>query len=378
MLIFNIYRLCMMDNSMTSAPRNVRIDGHADLASIRHPWLWGFLAFVFYYIVFQAFYNKIATGTFYPYTELWQLPAHMALNFIPISLIYITDCMIIFKLNHINDIRCKMLLDFVFANIGVVIIDFLFIAALFGSEYDTVNWAGTFFSNFILFFAIEAVYYMVNFQRKVQEAELQKQTALRYRYTALKTQMTPHFLFNSLNMLSALVNFDGSKAKEFIRWLSQVYHYTLAKQDAELATLEEELDFMHSYVNILTLRYKGKFSVDVSGTEYVSNQLLPPYTLQLLIENITKHNTISARHPMHVNVKISREEMRVSNPINYRRSKSPSHLGLRYLTELYSSYDKDFRIENNGETFTAFIPYITRKSDKAAQPPRVTETVETL
>jgi len=345
------------------------IVGQAHLIGIRHPWLWGFLSFVVYYVVFQAFYNKIAAGTFYPYTELWQLPAHMALNFIPIFLIYVTDWAIIFKLNRIQDIRWKLLLDFVLANAGVVTIDFLFILALFGSEYDSVNWAGTFFSNFILFFAIEAVYYVVNFQRKAREAEQQAQTALRYRYTALKTQMTPHFLFNSLNMLSALVNFDGDKAKDFISWLSRVYHYTLAKQDTELATLEEELDFMSSYVNILSLRYKGKFSVNVTGLEHVSNQMLPPYTLQLLIENITKHNTISARQPMHVRVEIGPEGMRVSNPVNYRKSESPSHLGLRYLSELYASYGEDFRTEKDDETFTAIIPYITRKAaNKIATP----------
>lgn len=362
---------------MTSGTRaKVRSVGHVGLSSIRHPYLWAFMAFVVYYVVFQAFYNKIAAGTYYPYTELWQLPAHMALNFIPIFLIYLTDWVIIFKFNRIKDIRWKLLLDFVLANIGVVIIDFLFILALFGTEYDSVNWAGTYFSNFILFFAIEAVYYVVSFQRKVREVEQQKQTTLRYRYTALKTQMTPHFLFNSLNMLSALVNFDGAKAKEFIKWLSQVYHYTLAKQDVELSTLEEELDFMNSYVNILSLRYKGKFSVDVSGLEYVSKQLLPPYTLQLLIENITKHNTISARHPMHVSVEIGRGGMRVSNPINYRRSESPSHLGLRYLTELYGSYGEEFRIENDGETFTAIIPYITRKSVKVPEPECSAETMK--
>ena len=355
---------------------NIRIVGHTDLTNIRHPWLWGFLAFVVYYVVFQAFYNKIAAGTFYPYTELWQLPAHMALNFIPIFLIYATDWAIIFKLNRILDIRWKLLLDFVLANIGVVSIDVLFILALFGSEYDSVNWAGTFFSNFILFFAIEAVYYVVNFQRKTREAEQQAQTALRYRYTALRTQMTPHFLFNSLNMLSALVNLDGEKAKDFIKWLSRVYHYTLAKQDTELATLEEELDFMNSYVNILSLRYNGKFSVNVTGEEHVSNQLLPPYTLQLLIENITKHNTISARHPMHVSVEISPEGLRVSNPVNYRKSESPSHLGLRYLSELYASYGKDFRTENNDGTFTAIIPYITRRTAKEAPEPVTAGTVK--
>lgn len=336
------------------------INRNHDMARMKHPLLWGFLAFVVYYVVFQAFYNKIAAGTFYPYTELWQLPAHMALNFIPIFLIYLTDWLIIFRLNRIKDIRWKPLVDFILANAGVVIIDFLFILALFGSEYSSVNWAGTFFSNFILFFAIEAVFYVISFHRKAIEAEQQTQTALRYRYTALKTQMTPHFLFNSLNMLSALVNFDGNKAREFIKWLSQVYHYTLAKQDTELATLEEELEFMNSYVSILSLRYKGKFSVIVTGREYVSTQLLPPYTLQLLIENITKHNTISARCPMQVKVDISREGMRVSNSINYRRSESPSHLGLRYLSELYSSYGKDFHIENDGKTFTAIVPFITR------------------
>lgn len=337
---------------------------HQESGSIRHPYVAGFVAFVGYYMVFQPFYNKIATGEFYPYAYFWQMLAHMGLNFIPIFMIFLADVAIIFRLNPIKDIRWKLPADFILANIAVFIIDLLFLLALFGTEYRTVNWAGTFFSNFIIFFAVEAVHYAVSFHRKAAEAERQKQIALRHRYAALKAQVTPHFLFNSLSILSALVNIDSGKAREFIGWLSRVYQYTLACQDSELSPLSEELSFMNSYVNILKVRYSGKFSVVVEGMEHVAGQLIPPYTLQLLIENITKHNTISAKHPMEVRVAISDEETRITNPINHRASTSPSHFGLRYLTELYRTYGKRFRIENDGKTFTAFIPYISDRHRK--------------
>lgn len=330
----------------------------SDYTSIRHPLLAGFLAFVAYYIVFQAFYNKIAEGEFYPYTDLYDFLLYGALNFFTILIIFIADVSIIFRYNRLNGILWKILVDFLLTNCAVIIVNTIHLLVFTIPFNGTLNWTGTIFNNFILFFVIESAYYIIRYQRKSKEAEMQEQVALRYRYNALKAQISPHFLFNSLNILSALSEIDGRKEKEFIRWLAHVYHYILAKQDAELASVDEELAFMDSYASILALRFKDKFSLTVEGRGSVSHKKLPPYTLQLLIENITKHNTISSRLPMEVNVVIGHDGVSVSNPIHPRVSESASHLGLRYLSELYASFGLQFQTINDGSRFTAFAPFI--------------------
>ncbi len=330
----------------------------SDSTSIRHPLLAGFLAFVAYYIVFQAFYNKISLGRFYSYSDFNELIFYGTLNFIPIFIIFVADVAIVFKLNRLKDIRWKIPLDFVLTNCAVVLTNLAYLLLLSIPIDGSLNWAGTIFNNFILFFVIESACYVIRYQRKSKEAEMQEQVALRYRYNALKAQISPHFLFNSLNILSALSEIDGRKEKEFIRWLAHVYHYILAKQDAELSSVDEELAFMDSYASILALRFKDKFSLTVEGRGSVSHKKLPPYTLQLLIENITKHNTISSRLPMEVCVVIGHDGVSVSNPIHPRVSESASHLGLRYLSELYTSFGLQFQTINDGSRFTAFAPFI--------------------
>lgn len=320
--------------------------------------LCGFIGFIVYYIAFQAFYNDISEGTCYPYTDIHDALLNVSLNFTPIFIIFVTDVSIIFKLDRLRNIRWKLVIDFLLTNGAVTLVNFAFLAIMSGSQYCHINWAGTLFNNLILFFAIETVYYVIHFQNKTIEVEKQKQTVLRYQYNALKAQISPHFLFNSLSILSALVSRDIEKAREFIKWLSEVYRYIMAKQDMELVTLDEELSFMSSYVKILTLRYDDKFSVTVEGEENISHQHVPPYSLQLLIENITKHNTISSRLPMEVHIAIACDGIRISNPIHYRYSESPAHLGLHYLASIYKSYGIDFHTENNGKTFTVFMPYI--------------------
>lgn len=336
----------------TTGERNI-ISGN-----VRHPILLGFIAFVCYYIVFQLFYNKIAEKSYFPYRDFYGLLRGVALNFTPIFALFISDVSIIFRFNRIKDIRWKLPVDFLLTNVAAIFVNAAFLFIMSGTVFDQVDWAGSLFNNFILFFTIETFYYVFSFRQKEREIEEQESVMLRYQYNTLKAQVNPHFLFNSLNILTALISIDHQKAVDFVTWLSQVYRYTMTKQDVELATLNEELSFMHSYISILSMRYHGKFEVRIKGEENVGRQFLIPYTLQLLIENITKHNVISSRLPMTVDIEISKEEMTITNPVHPRASEAGTHFGLSYLTRLYRYYGKDFHTSNDGKTFTAFIPYI--------------------
>ena len=145
--------------------------------------------------------------------------------------------------------------------------------------------------------------------------------------------------------------------KIFISELARMYRYVMAYQNKELVEFSEELGFLESYVSVLEIRYNNKFKVTING-EAPQNTYVVPFTMQLLIENVTKHNVISSRFPMNVIVKIDETGVTVSNPIQLRPADSAGNIGLRYLSKLYSLHVKRFHINNDNVTFVAHVPLI--------------------
>lgn len=119
---------------------------------------------------------------------------------------------------------------------------------------------------------------------------------------ALQAQLSPHFLFNSLNSLSALIADEPSKAERFVDELSSVYRYLLQANDRELTSLATEMKFINSYYHLLETRYGQGIFLNVSIENACQECLLPPLTLQLLIENAVKHNVVSPNHPLTIQI----------------------------------------------------------------------------
>ncbi len=202
---------------------------------------------------------------------------------------------------------------------------------------------------------------MVSYHKRLidslKENDRAQKRILHYKYDALKSQINPHFLFNALNQLHSLVNINPMKSQVFIRELARMYRYIMAKHECATVEVAEEFLFLESYISVLKMRYNDKFNVVISGTP-PEGKFIIPFSLQLLIENVTKHNVISTAYPIVVAIIISENGIEITNPIRPRTSESVSKIGLRYLTELYSARNGDFRIVNDGKTFTAYVPYI--------------------
>lgn len=143
-------------------------------------------------------------------------------------------------------------------------------------------------------------------RREHAEAELsvhqlrQQMTEMQMR--ALQAQISPHFLFNSLNSLSSLIADEPRKAEQFVDEMSSVYRYLLRANDTELTTLRQELSFIKSYYHLLKTRYGRGIHLDVTVPEAQQGFFLPPLTLQLLVENAVKHNEVSADRPLHIGI----------------------------------------------------------------------------
>ncbi len=322
-----------------------------------------FLLSIVYGIIFQIFYNLLKYDVAIPYKDFLDGFQSFVFNFIPILLLVILNIAIIFKLpQHAlvsQHLPLKIGVDLFLSFFILFVINQLFFLIASQSNPELrVDHVGTILSNILIFLCVEIVYYIISSRESIKKAEAARREAIQYQYDALKAQVNPHFLFNSLNILYSLISIDTVKSKEFVLSLSQMYRYIMSQQNKRTIHLKEELEFLHSYISVLKMRYHNQFSIELEGADTIVEREIIPFTLQLLIENVTKHNIISTKHPMTVSITISDNHVTVSNPIKAKDSETPSGIGLNYIMEQYKLYDKAFEVKNDGETFVAKVPYL--------------------
>lgn len=189
-------------------------------------------------------------------------------------------------------------------------------------------------------------------------AQLQKENNAA-RYTALQNQLNPHFLFNSLNTLIAEIEYNPSNAVRFTRNLSDVYRYVLQSQDKTLITLGEELEFIQSYLFLHEVRLGNCIACNITIPTEAMEYQLPPLTLQLLVENVIKHNSINSNKPMDITIQIVDHFLVVSNPIHAKKSDTTSGVGLQNLSNRCKlMIGTDIIINNENQIFTVKVPLI--------------------
>ena len=178
---------------------------------------------------------------------------------------------------------------------------------------------------------------------------------------ALKNQVNPHFLFNSLNILDAIVQ-DGEKeeASLYIHKLAGIYRYMLQHDNQKLVTLGEEVTFVTMYADLLRVRFPEGFNVYQMILDKDLSRKVVPCTLQLLLENVTKHNAISAEKPLRIGVSTDGEYLTMENDRIPRASAPVSTgLGLPYLRKQYMDLSgKEILVEQTEDTFRVRIPLL--------------------
>ncbi len=157
-------------------------------------------------------------------------------------------------------------------------------------------------SNLIVGSSYEVLYTFGKLKETIVEKETLQKEKLQQQFDSLKSQVNPHFLFNTLSSLSALVAEDADKADDFLNHMSRVYRYMLRSNHQEWVTLQQELAFIHSYYELLKIRYGNSISVQIETVEKYSSYMLPPLTLQLLLDNAIKHNSTGKEQPLQINI----------------------------------------------------------------------------
>lgn len=207
----------------------------------------------------------------------------------------------------------------------------------------------------------ELLFYMEAWKKATQEAEELKKINLMVQLESLKNQVKPHFLFNSLNTLTALVEKDAAKAVKFISELAQVYRYLLQSNEKELIALDQELQFTQAYFFLLRTRFGEAISLQIDVAESLHNCLLPPLTLQILVENAMKHNQVSVRKPLAVTIRGEGGEwLVISNNLQPKRVAAPSNgMGLSNIAAKYKLLNQpDVIIIKEADSFTVKVPLL--------------------
>lgn len=218
--------------------------------------------------------------------------------------------------------------------------------------------------DFIITCIVVGTCYISYLMRKSQQVLLENQQLrtenLVNQYEALKSQLNPHMLFNSLNTLRSLIREAPDRAQDYLQELSRVLRYTLQENESQSVTLREEIDFTRAYMFLLKMRYEEKLTFDIRVDEAMEKRLLPPMSVQLLIENAVKHNEISNRRPLVIRIDTADGWLTVSNPVQPKLTSSAgTRIGLANLAKRYSLlFKKEIEVREEHEHFIVRIPLI--------------------
>lgn len=195
------------------------------------------------------------------------------------------------------------------------------------------------------------------------ETERLKREALQWELDNLKTQVNPHFLFNSLNSLSSLISEDPLQAEEYVNEMSKVYRYFLQVNNVKLVTLEEELKFIQAYYNLLKTRFGKGISLHIKIEEAIKLTMIPPMTLQLLLENAVKHNKVLKDAPLLISITVNNNWLQIQNNLQQKPSALHSNgIGLKNIADKYKLMGyEDIIIEKESDFFRVSVPLIKQE-----------------
>jgi two-component system, LytTR family, sensor kinase len=207
----------------------------------------------------------------------------------------------------------------------------------------------------------EADFAFNKYKEYAAEKETLQELSVKDEFDSLKNQVNPHFLFNCFNTLSSLIAVDKPRAEKFLNELSKVYRYLLRKNEDGVGTLESEIRFIESYYQLLQTRHGEAVRINIEIDKRYNPYLLPSLTLQLLVENVVKHNVLSKNKPLVIDIfTTAGNKLVVNNNLQRRTVQAPSNkVGLENIRAKYDLLRQPgFRVMEDGKNFTVVLPLI--------------------
>ncbi len=233
----------------------------------------------------------------------------------------------------------------------------LFIAQPYWKE----NWfriSGTIILAFIIYYLIKKR------DERLRRLEVLKKEKIEFQFETLKSQVNPHFLFNSFNTLIAVIEDDKTKAIDYVEKLSDFFRIIVNYKDKQIISVEEELQIAKNYFDLQQKRFGRYFTLETSIDKSTLNTVVPPLVLQILLENVIKHNSISSETPLAVKIYSDAKSLIVTNNINQKRTAEPSTgTGLQNIMNRYKLLTKEqVQIIKGDDVFTVSLPLIKKEN----------------
>lgn len=207
---------------------------------------------------------------------------------------------------------------------------------------------------------IDFSYYSYNHYSVVQiESERQIRKQIELQFEALKTQLSPHYLFNSLNTISLLIYKDQVLTEKFIRKLALTYQYILDSNEKKLTPIKEEIEFIKAYTYLIKVRYEEGFNVEIEIDKEIENDLIPPLSIQILLENAVKHNVLSNEKPLNVKIYNDKSFLIIENNILKKPSTQHSFkIGHSNIINRYAYFTDKKVIISKTNKYSVKLPII--------------------
>lgn len=311
------------------------------------------------------------------FDSAWKFSALLLVTFLYISLMFICCGLVAVTLRarfpSDRDLLKRILISLgVFYLMSAAFISILLLGydalSLFGYNYQEIHfykvYSAAVIINTFLTFLNEAIYRFEKLKETVTHNEQLKKEYLRSRLLGLKSQMNPHFLFNSLNTLSSLIHEDDERAEEFLNHMSKLYRYLLRHRDERLVPLQTEISFIRSYYYLLKQRYCEGIDLSVEMNGGRTDAMIAPYTLQMIIEDAVERNTISRSSPLQVRISGESDRLVISNSLKCRMGPCIGSEGMDNVLAKYRLLDsREIEIRQSGDERIISIPLIDQKQE---------------
>ena len=219
---------------------------------------------------------------------------------------------------------------------------------------------GSFMSIFLIWAIYEGIIFYTKLQKSIQEKEQLQRENIQSQLEGLKNQVNPHFLFNSLNTLTYLIPEEPDKAVNFVQKLSKVYRYILEIRDQKIVTISDELEFLNAYVFLLKERFGENLNIDIDIPQKYYQSKIVPLSLQILFENVIKHNIISTQKPLMIKVSIEKDKLIIKNNLQKKNQViSSTSMGLQNIKNRYQFFTKkEVDVIVTADSFLVALPLV--------------------
>jgi hypothetical protein len=254
--------------------------------------------------------------------------------------------------------------------IGLFILRASIAVFMYGQDFENFitneTWQNYWFGVWVTL-SIVIIFHIIFFYNRYQKSKITEQKVIAgtasAKFDALKNQLDPHFLFNSLNVLTSLIEENPDNAQKFTTSLSKVYRYVLEQKSKELVTVDEELNFARTYMSLLKMRFEDSIIFEIPDKATNPESRVVPLSLQLLLENAVKHNMVTSSKPLHIKIFEDGNHLVVMNNLQTKQIvKKSSGVGLENIKQRYNLLsDRKVIINQRAKDFAVAIPMLTKQ-----------------